>query len=80
MKKNQFQKNRKKNTLGFNRDETQFSNKFGVQLSLPCPFFFKMPSINHIVFVMCIVVINVMELGAFNPKFWYFIPFFNQIS
>ncbi len=47
MKKIQFQKNREKNTLGFNRYETQFSNKFGVKLSLPCPFFSKMPSINH---------------------------------
>jgi hypothetical protein len=29
---------------------------------------------------MCIVVINVLEPGAFNTEFQYFIPLFNKIS
>jgi hypothetical protein len=29
---------------------------------------------------MCIVVINVLDLGAFNAEFQYFIPLFNTIS
>jgi len=29
---------------------------------------------------MCTVAINVLEPGAFNPEFQYFIPLFNKIS
>jgi hypothetical protein len=29
---------------------------------------------------MCTVALIVLEAGAFNPEFQYFIPFFNKIS
>jgi hypothetical protein len=59
--------------------ETQFNNKFGVKLCLPCPFFSWMFSTSHCS-IMCIVIINVFEPNAFNNEFQYFIPLFNKIS
>jgi hypothetical protein len=49
-------------------DEIQFSNKFGVKLSLLCPFFFGMLSIDTYCF-MCTININVLEPSAFNLEF-----------
>ncbi len=59
--------------------ETQFSSKLDAKLSLPCPFFYWAPSINHCS-AMCTVAINVLEPRAFNAESQHFIPLFNKIS
>jgi hypothetical protein len=53
-------------------------SKFGSKLSLPCPFFSFPERFQPITAaVMCTVTINVLEPGAFNAEFQYFIPLFN---
>ncbi len=54
--------------------ETQFNTIIGVKLTLPILSFLECfrPIIGV---VMCIIVINVLELVAFNLEFQYFIPF-----
>ncbi len=48
--------------------EIQFSSKFGVKLSLLCPFFLECFQLINVV-TMCIVTINVFKPSAFDLDF-----------
>jgi hypothetical protein len=45
-----------------------------------CPVLSFRERFQPITAAMCTVALNVLETGAFNPEFQYFIPFFNKIS
>jgi len=75
-----FKKQEKKVHWVSTGHETQFRNKFGAQLSLPCPCFTERIQPITAAAAMFAVAVNVLKPRACNPESQYFIPLFNKIS
>jgi len=76
----EISKNRKKKYTGLERG-MKLSLAAKLVLNWVCPVLSFPERLQPITAAaMCTVTVNVLEPGAFNPEFQYFIPSFNKIS